>query len=136
MLKIMATGAVTFIQCFFYRWRFWQRQRQRERQQEQQQENQLPIYAQPGDDISPLGFDFDQLEMQDDHQRFYQQLLADKRKLNQQLREQELNMEQRAVDFMNEVQRLQFGKEAKDDKHHEKVQLVKHSYADIIIAMH
>ena len=48
MYKVVATGAVTFMQCLFYKWRKWQRQLQLQRQQEEQQQAQqsttLAIY--------------------------------------------------------------------------------------------
>ena len=58
MFKMMAIGAVTLTQCLFYKWRKWQRQLQ---QRQQEPPNAMAIYAQFGDDNSPLGFDFDQL---------------------------------------------------------------------------
>ena len=120
LYKVLATAAVTFTQCFFYKWRKWQIQRQQQREQEEQQEQTtaLAIYQPFADDNSPLGFDFDRLEVQDDHRRFYQQLLADNKKMKQRLREQETAHAQ-------EIQRMQVGKDTNNETHYEDLQRLK-----------
>ena len=94
MYKLLATGAVSLTQCLFYKWRKWQKKAQQQRNEE----TTLAIYSQPRDDNSPLGFDFERLDEQDDHQQRYSQLLADNKRLKEQIREQKSKLEQKDTD--------------------------------------
>ena len=127
VFKMMAIGVVTLTQCLSYKWRKWQRQLQQQRQQEPQ--NAMAICAQLGDDNSPLGFDFDQLGVQDDH-RLYSHLLADNNKIRQQLREQEQKNDQQAMDHVHEIQRLQVGRDTNDETHHDEAQRLRQQLRD------
>ena len=142
MLKALAMGAATIFEVAFAKWRHYKRMARAEREQEQRQQQQLqladkpvvlalennvnvlaiPPYS-PGDDSmvsgqSSLAFNFEQLEMQEQQQQAFPQLLADLRELRQQLREQQQSftaqLEQQKQQHQQHMQRIQLGMDERD----------------------
>ena len=143
MYKFIEPGVVAAIGYLFYQWNQFQFQRQQKRQQKRQQEQQqqqqqvsptialvatttMAIYNQPEVD-SFLGFDFERFEMQDEQQQhsLYRQLLADMKEMKQQLRQQQQHFAQQEVTHKSELQRLQGGKDTKNEKYQGELQQLK-----------
>ena len=143
---MLATGVVALSECIFIRWHQYKHRakQQQQRQQRVAEQFAMEIYQRMpvesvGEDAqdaaSPLGFDFDGLELQEQNQQqqfFHKQSLAELKELKQQLRTQQHNFEQKFEQqepkHKHYVQRLQLGMDTQDQRHNSQMQRVKRQF--------
>ena len=104
-LKLAATGAATVAQFVFLKWHSYKQKSLEAREQQQQQQQQfennmavLAIQSTPGmsdADTPQQAYDWNALEVSEQQQRSFPQLLAECRELRQQLRDQKVQSEKK-----------------------------------------